>query len=208
MECPPLLVIERTKCVHVSRNPRTGHSHSKNSANASHSPIATRITRKRSLSRMLKTWTLLLPTPWRAWDNYDSLGKPSVDLHEAGRQWVNWYLLLFAMKGIYGQGPQDLEAEFCLDTTIEMTPPRFRWGGTQEAKLLWQFPPSIAQRTEATASFFPKGRNLGDAKSADSWVSGEGAVKFWDPIQSSCDVLRDDIKCFISFWPWYSHPYL
>lgn len=62
--------------------------------------------------RMLKTWTLLLPTPQRALDNYESLGKSSVDLHELGRQWVHWCLLLFDMKAIYGQGPQDLEAEF------------------------------------------------------------------------------------------------
>lgn len=67
-----------------------------------------------------------------------------------------------------GRDLRTWKQSFCIDTTIGMTPPRFRWGGIQEAKLLWQFPPYIAQMTEATASFFPKGRNLGDAKSADS----------------------------------------
>ena len=105
---------------------------------------------------------------------------------------------------------------FCINTTIEMTPPRFRRDEIQEARLPLQFPPFIGRLTEATASFFPKGRGLGTADpgvrrlswASDSWVSGEGAVKFWDPIQSFCDVLRDDIKCFISCWPWYSHTYL
>ena len=180
----------------------------KNWANASHSPIANLITRKCSMSRILKIWTLLLPTPQRDWDFYESLGKSSVDLHEQGRQWVNWCLLLFDMKATYGQGPQDLEAEFLYWHNHWNDSSKIQVGWNSGRKTAMAVSSFLAQMTEATASFFPKGRNLRDAKSADSQVSGERAVKFWDPIQSSCDVLRDDIKCFISFWPWYSHTYL
>ena len=52
---------------------------------------------------------------------------------------------------------------FCFNTTIEMTPPRFRRDGIQEARLPLQFPPFIGKMTEATASFLPKGRALRDA---------------------------------------------
>lgn len=108
-----------------------------------------------------------------------------------------------------GRDLRTWKQSFSIDTTIEITPPRFRWDGIQEAKLPLQSPPSVGQMPEATASFFSKERSLRDASSAvhrlpcasDSRVSGEGAVNFWDPVQSSCNVLRDDIKCFISFWP-------
>lgn len=77
---------------------------------------------------------------------------------------MTWSLLLFDMRAIYGPGPRDVSC--CVDTAFEMTPPSFRWGGIQEAKLPWQLPSSIALMTEATAFFFPKGKSLREAKCA------------------------------------------
>ena len=136
-------------------------------------------------------------------------------MNRGGGGWTDLsYFLIWKL--CVGGDLRTWKQSFCIDTTTETTAPRFRRDGIQEEKLPLQFPPFRGQMTEATASFFLKGRELRGANStvhrlpwaSDSQVSGEGAVNFWDPIQSFRNVLRADIKCFISYWPWYSHTYL
>lgn len=152
------MVVEKTKWAHVSRNPRTGPSGSQNWAGASHS----------SLPFSLPGNT---PRPgcWRAGHRGSPLpGGTEIFIILPGNNQLTCingggsegtHLSYFSVwKPFVGGELRTWKQSFCIDTTVEITPPRCRRGGIQEAKLPLPFPPSMGQMTEAAASFFPKGR--------------------------------------------------
>ena len=180
---PLIMVVARTKWVNVSRNPRTEPSRSKNWVGTSHPP------KESSMSESWKAGHPYLLWLFGIWFSWKIISGPALTGEGEVGDFIDLSFLIW--EPFTGGDLRTWKQSLCIDTTVEITPPRSWWDGIQEAKLPLQIPPSLAQMTEATAFFLSKGRNRGGAKSAvrepfrasDARVSGEGAwnsgILFW-----------------------------